>query len=114
MLVAVQNFIKVSFRDGGGELDEMIIGDRRILIGRGKWVILAAVMPGNEAARLRPQIALAISEIEKDHADLLKDWNGDMEQMTAMTGYLDGLINGSYGRGPARERRPPIKGRTGE
>ena len=114
MLVAIQNFVRVSFRDGGEELDEMVIGDRRILIGRGKWVILAAVMPGNEAARLRPQIALAISEIEKDNADMLKGWNGEMEQMTVMTGYLDGLINGRYAGGPARERRPPIKGRTGE
>jgi DNA-binding response OmpR family regulator len=113
MLVAVQNFIRVSFREDGGELDEMIIGDRRILIGRGKWVILAALMSVSEAARMRPQITLAISEIEKDNADMLKDWNGDMEQMTAMTGYLDGLINGRYGGGPASERSQ-IKGETGE
>jgi len=114
MLVAVQDFIKDSFRDGGGQLDEMIVGDRRILIGRGKWVILAAVMPGKALTRLRPQIALAISEIERDRADVLKDWNGEMEKMVSMTGYLDGLVNGRYGGGPAREWAHAAKGGPGE
>ena len=114
MLVAVQDFIKDSFRDGGGQLDEMRVGDRRILIGRGKWVILAAVMPQNVATQFRPQIALAISEIEKDRADVLKDWNGEMDKMASMTGYLDGLVNGRYGGGPARQRAHAAKGGHGD
>jgi DNA-binding response OmpR family regulator len=114
MLTAVQDFIKDSFRDGGGELDELIVGDRRIIIGRGKWVILAAVMPGNSAKRLRPQIALAISEIEKDHGDVLKNWNGEMEVMVSMTGYLDGLVSGRYGGRPDSERNHVAKGGSGE
>jgi DNA-binding response OmpR family regulator len=114
MLVGVQDFIKDSFRDGGGELEEMTVGDRRILIGRGKWVVLAAVISGNAALRLGPQIARAISEIENDHADMLTNWKGDMEEVEAMTGYLDGLINGRYAGAPVRGSGSSARGGTGE
>src|SRR5439155_5380198 len=47
MLTAVQAFVKDSFRsDEGDELNEMTFGEMHILLGRGKWLILAAIIGG--------------------------------------------------------------------
>src|SRR2546422_3019285 len=46
MLTAVQAFVKDSFRSEDAELNEMTFGQMHILLGRGKWLILAAVIGG--------------------------------------------------------------------
>src|SRR5438445_74254 len=48
MLTAVQAFVKDALRgDDLGELDEMTVGQMHILIGRGKWLVLAARIEGD-------------------------------------------------------------------
>src|SRR2546425_426264 len=46
MLTAVQAFVKDSFRSEDAELNEMTFGQMHILLGRGEWLILAAIIGG--------------------------------------------------------------------
>src|SRR3989454_11412620 len=51
MLVAVQGFIKDSFRGEQGNLNEIRFGEIRIVIIEGEGTIMAAVGPGREERR---------------------------------------------------------------
>src|SRR3990172_3555870 len=46
MLVAVQEFIKDSFRGEAGTLDEIRFGELRIKVLEGKWTIIASPIRG--------------------------------------------------------------------
>lgn len=54
MIVAVQNFVRDSFRAGAGDLEEMKFGPHKILLIHGRNVILAAVVSGNYRANCGP------------------------------------------------------------
>src|SRR5437773_4909537 len=48
MLTAVQQFVKDALRgDDYADLNEMTVGHMHILIGRGKWLVLAARIEGD-------------------------------------------------------------------
>ena len=96
MLVAVQSFIKDSFKGEKGGLDEMKFGELKILVGRGKWVFMMAVLMGEEIDPLRPQIARAIEDIEGKYPEILMDWDGNYDRIAPFADILKGLINGEY------------------
>ena len=79
MLTAVQAFVKDSFRgEAEGDLDEIKFGEVRIMIGRGKYVVIAAMVTGGNTQSMRSQIQAAITEIEDHHWDQLDGWDGDL------------------------------------
>jgi hypothetical protein len=96
MLVAVRNFVKDSFRDSASELDELKLGEFKIVIGKGKWVIIAAVLLGEETLPFRQQVLNAIKDLERKHEDVLSTWNGNMDRVAVLDEYLKDLIEGKY------------------
>ena len=97
MLTAVQQFVKDSFRgEEGEELNEMTVGQMHILIGRGKWLVLAATLTGGDVESMTVQIQKAIQDMEDHNWDRLEDWDGDMELAKALGPYLKKLIRGEY------------------
>lgn len=96
MLVAVQSFVKDAFRGEEGGLDEMKFGELKVLIGRGKWIIIAAVLVGEEIEPLRPQIVRGIDDIETDFKSVLAKWDGNHNVVEPIAKYLKDLINGKY------------------
>ena len=96
MLTAVQQFVKDSFRSEEGELDEMTFGQMHILIGRGKWVILAAMVSGDGTVAFTEQIKACIADIEEHQWDRLEGWNGDMVIAKTLSPYVKKLIRGDY------------------
>ncbi len=96
MLTAVQQFVKDSFRSEEGELDEMTFGQMHILIGRGKWVILAAMVSGDGTESFTEQIKRCIEDIESHQWDNLESWKGDMAIAKVLTPYVKKLIRGDY------------------
>ncbi len=97
MLTAVQQFVKDSFRgDENEELNEMTVGQMHILIGRGKYLILAATITGGDVDSMTGQIGKAIRDMEEHHWDQLEDWEGDMEISKSLAPYLKKLIRGEY------------------
>ncbi|MDI6916224.1 MAG: hypothetical protein QMC80_00325 [Thermoplasmatales archaeon] len=96
MLTAVQDFVKDSFKGEEGILDEMKFGEMKVLIGRGKHIIIAAVILGEEAEPLRPQIANTIKHIEWKYQNILKKWDGNLENVRPLYKHMEDLIAGKY------------------
>lgn len=99
MLVAVQDFIKDSFRGERGELNEIRFGEIRIIVLEGKWTILAAVTRGASPYNIQPEMATALAELESKYEDPLVDWDGTMEQLEDVGRIMSDLVEGRY-RGP--------------
>ncbi len=97
MLNAVQAFVKDSLLGTeGDELNEMVLGQMHILIGRGKWLILAATITGGDMASMATQIQKCIQDMEDHNWDRLEDWDGDMALAKPLGPYLTKLIRGEY------------------
>jgi Big-like domain-containing protein/copper-binding protein NosD len=97
MLTAVQQFVKDALRgDETADLDEMTVGHMHILIGRGKWLVLAARIEGDGAGTWTGQIERCIKDMEDHHWDQLEDWDGDMVLARVLMPYLKKLIQGVY------------------
>ncbi|HYM40788.1 MAG TPA: Ig-like domain-containing protein, partial [Thermoplasmata archaeon] len=97
MLTAVQQFVKDSFRgDEDEELNEMTVGQMHILIGRGKWIVLAATLTGGDVESMTTQIQSCVTDMEDHNWDRLEDWDGDMDLAKVLGPYLKKLIRGEY------------------
>ncbi|TLZ70822.1 MAG: hypothetical protein E6K10_06585 [Methanobacteriota archaeon] len=91
MFTAVQNFMDDSFHSiGVGEVRSMERGRRHhIAFGRGRHALLYVVYRGRESNRLERQVQHVVGEIEGRYARELDGWNGDMERVAAMRGFLE-------------------------
>jgi len=103
MLVAVQDFIKDSFRGEQGNLNEIRFGEIRIVIIEGKWTIMAAVVRGAKPYDLQPELTVALGELETKYEDPLIDWDGTMDQIAEVDRIMMALIEGQY-----RGRKPVV------
>lgn len=99
MLIAVQNFINESFigevgLGKEGALDEMRFGNYRILIMRGRFVVVAAVVTGRRADAVSGKIRNIIEDMEGELGPVLEGWEGDMEEVAAADAYMQDLLSG--------------------
>ena len=103
MLIAVQNFVNESFasdkglaREGG--LDELKFGEYSILIARGKFVVMAAVVLGGNTENTVKEIKASIKDLEDNLGSVLDKWSGDMGQVEDADQYMQDLMAGKYRR----------------
>jgi len=96
MLVAVQDFVKDSFRGEKGQLNEIRFGEIRIVIIEGKWTILAAVVRGARPYDVQPELGYALTDLEAKYEDPLIDWDGTMDQIEDVDKIMGDLIEGKY------------------
>jgi len=99
MLTAVQNFIKESFDEAGGRLNEIRFENYDILISHGKNVVLAAIISTKKPERLRNQLRNATEDIERVLGDKLKDWKGDKRDLSGIDPLMKRFLAGSYKAG---------------
>jgi hypothetical protein len=87
MLTAVQEFVRDSFRPNHdvddtkiaeGALGKLEYGDFKIVIERGQYTFLSAVISGYDNKRLRSRIRGVVEEFETKYSTVLADWDGDM------------------------------------
>jgi hypothetical protein len=87
MLTAVQEFVKDSFRGANGTQDISIdegalgkleYGDFQIVLERGSYTFLSAVISGYDNKRLRNRMKNVIDKFESKYSHVLADWDGDM------------------------------------
>src|SRR2546427_10627900 len=107
MLVAVQEFIKDSFRGEKGGLNEIRFGEIRIVVMEGKWTILAAVVRGARPFDIQPELGSALRDLEAQDDDPVIDRDGTIEQIKDGEQIMRDLIEVKYrGRPPAAQ--PPL------
>jgi len=101
MLIAVQNFVNESFIGSEGlqkegQLDELRFGQFKMVIERGQWVIVAAVLSGDPTNRVKEEVKAAIQSLEADLGTKLDGWQGDMRSVEGADRYMQDLIEGAY------------------
>ena len=110
MLVAVQEFIKDTFREEKGALNEIKFGEMRVLIVEGRWTIIAGVVRGMRVTDLLPAMRAALEDLESRYEDPLLHWNGDMDSMPGASVIMEDLIAGKYSGGKRllADRKKPL------
>ena len=96
MLVAVQEFVKDSFRGEKGILNEIHFGELRIMITEGQWTIVACIVRGEKPVDIQPQIVAALADLEGRYSDLLMSWDGTFNALPEVDNIMRRLINGEY------------------
>ena len=89
MLKAVQDFVKESLGAGeGGELGSMEYGGNKILLEKGKNIIVAAVIEGGEPEGFRDEICSVIRDIESEFGAVLPEWNGSPKALAGAKKFM--------------------------
>ena len=96
MLRAVQEFMRDTFRGESGDLNEMSFGELKISIVNGQHAVLATVMRGDPPENLIAQMQEALDDLERNHGDEVRDWNGVVEEIPFVDEYLNRLMEGEY------------------
>jgi hypothetical protein len=102
MFTAVQDFIQDTFKkdddsgDTAGEdnwiLDELKMGENRILIERSENTYLAVIFSGSGSSRLRKIVAKLLDKIETKYEKILPNWDGDIRALSGTKEILSLLI----------------------
>lgn len=87
MLVAVQDFIRDSFKQGDA-VDKMSYGDSAVMLKRGNHVILAATVFGKVDAGFQEQIEEMVHQVEGVYAGIIEEWDGNKKQLAGLEGIL--------------------------
>jgi len=78
MLIVLQEFVRDSFDDRGGTLEQLRFGQRQVLMLRGQHTVLAAVIVGRYLNNLPRKLQIAVWEFERSHSDILATWDGNV------------------------------------
>ena len=67
-----------------------------MVIERGQWVVVAAVLTGDPTNRTKAEVRVAIRDLEANLGTALERWSGDMRQVEGADRYMQDLIGGKY------------------
>lgn len=112
MLTAIRDFAHDSFgTEQEGELDEIQYGEVRILVEPGPWAYLAVVVDGIEPTDLRHRMRSTLSDVHRDYASVLAEYDGDQSGLAGVEDHLRPLLVASGEEpGPEPTRRTPWLG----
>ena len=96
MLSAVQTFIKDSFDEAGGKLNEIRFENYDIIISHSKNVVIAAIISTKKPERLRNQLESATNDIEAKFGEQLSHWNGDRKELGDVDLLMKKFLAGKY------------------
>jgi len=105
MLMAIQSFVKDSFREEGG-LDSFEFGGRRIVMVKGRYLFMVATVHGKEPTVMRERMSSSLETIEGKYAGVVENWNGEQRVfggVEAMMAPVLGLREELKVRKPAAE-----------
>ena len=76
MFTAVQEFVKDSFQAGEVGLKKLEIGDKNVMIEKGKSVYLALIYSGWPPAPVFQSLSMMLSDVEERYSGKIERWNG--------------------------------------
>jgi len=79
MFTAVQEFVRDSFQAGEEGLKKLEIGDKNVMIEKGKSVYLAMIYTGWPSKDVFASITMLIRDIEERYGERIAHWNGTMK-----------------------------------
>ncbi len=82
MLIALQNFVRDSFKDENMTvLRRMDFGERKLLVERKDDFFIAVVLSGKRAGNAAQRMLKVLDNIDENYAPVLKEWDGDLEKV---------------------------------
>lgn len=82
MLVALQHFVKDSFKDESEtNLKRMDFGDKKIMVERGDFIFIAAVLNGSRTGPMPNRLQKVLENIDDKYGIELIGWDGDLEKV---------------------------------
>ncbi len=96
MLTAVQNFVRESFDEAGGKLNEIRFENYDILISHEKDVVLAAIISTKKPEKLRNQLKNATSDLERQFGEQISHWSGDKKELGDVDLLMKKFLAGKY------------------
>jgi hypothetical protein len=96
MLTAVQNFVRESFDEAGGRLNEIRFEHYDILISHGKNVVLAAIISTKKPEKLRNQMKNATDDLERQFGEKISHWGGDKKELGDVDLLMKKFLAGKY------------------
>jgi hypothetical protein len=96
MLVAIQNFVRDSFKDEGSTgLNRMDFGEKKVLVEKGDHIYLAVVLHGTREGKVPQRMRDTIAQAEADFKEALNAWDGDLEKVRGIKESTSILVKGS-------------------
>lgn len=82
MLIALQNFVRDSFKDESSTvLSRMDFGERKLLVERKDDFFMAVVLSGKRPGSAPQRMLKALNKIEDNYSGVLSEWDGDLEKV---------------------------------
>jgi hypothetical protein len=98
MLTAVQNFVRESFDEAGGRLNEIRFENYDILISHSKNIVIAAIISTKKPERLRDQLKTATDDMETQFGEMISHWSGDKKELGEVDILMKKFLSGKYRR----------------
>jgi len=96
MFTAVQNFVRESFDEAGGRLNEIRFEHYDILISHRKNVVVAAIISTKKPEKLRNQLNNVTDDIELRFGEAIKNWSGDKKELGDVDAAMKRFLSGKY------------------
>jgi len=96
MLTAVQNFVRESFDEAGGKLNEIRFENYDILISHSKNIVIAAIISTKKPERLRDQLKTATDDMESQYGEMISHWSGDKKDLGDVDILMKKFLSGKY------------------
>ena len=96
MLTAVQNFVRDSFDEAGGRLNEIRFENYDILISHSKNIVVAAIISTKKPERLRNQLKNVTEDIELRFGEAIKNWSGEKKELGEVDLAMKRFLSGKY------------------
>jgi len=93
MLTAIQNFVREAFHASEMEsLKSLSMGRLRVLIEAKGDMVIAVLFTGHEARELRKGIVGILHELEREHAQTIREWRGDKRSVAGIQKWLESIF----------------------
>ena len=105
MFTAVQEFIRDSFKEGGESLKKLDMGDRKIVIEKGKWIYAALIYTGWPPKSVFKNLTHFIKDIEEAYGSGIEHWDGTLRSLPGIEEVSQGMLIKKYHAGDANQIR---------
>ena len=103
MFTAIMSFVRDAFHyEGRQELHGMDLGEYRVHVRKGAFTYLAIVHTGKPNAWISRTAARAVQDVESQHGEMLRDWDGAVQSLGGVRDILRGYFLSPTGPSPSR------------
>ncbi len=97
MLMAIQDFVTTAFTNmSSGLLNSINVGEKRLLLERGDYLMIASVVAGNPqmAEKYRQRMKKDIKDMEARYGKDLEHWDGDLDKLKELRSDIACIFTG--------------------